>query len=126
MEIKKRRFLNFFIKNKCNVTKACKQIGINRQTFYNWKNNDQLFKDFLNECQEVVTDHVEGRLHELIDNLNPSAVIFYLKTKAKHRGYSQSNTIDLTNSDNSLNTRILSVNPLNQDQNIEEAKIIDE
>ena len=124
LEVKKRLFLSAFIKNKCNITQTCRVTGINKQTYYNWKKSDELFNKYLSEVGEIVTDHVEGRLHELIDNLNPSAVIFYLKTKGKHRGYQQSANIDHTNSDGSLNRRILQVNPISND--IEDAKIIDE
>ena len=124
LEVKKRLFLSAFIKNKCNITQTCRVTGINKQTYYNWKKSDELFNKYLSEVGEIVTDHVEGRLHELIDNLNPSAVIFYLKTKGKNRGYQQSANIDHTNSDGSLNRRILQVNPISND--IEDAKIIDE
>ena len=124
LEVKKRLFLSAFIKNKCNITQTCRVTGINKQTYYNWKKSDELFNKYLSEVGEIVTDHVEGRLHELIDNLNPSAVIFYLKTKGKQRGYQQSANIDHTNSDGSLNRRILQVNPISND--IEDAKIIDE
>ena len=124
LEVKKRLFLSAFIKNKCNITQTCRVTGINKQTYYNWKKSDELFNKYLSEVGEIVTDHVEGRLHELIDNLNPSAVIFYLKTKGKQRGYQQSANIDHTNSDGSLNRRILQVNPISND--VQDAEIIED
>ena len=124
LEIKQRRFIESFVKNMGNITKTCKTIGISRQTFYDWQKNSELFKKVVDEVNHVLLDFAEGQLFELMKDKNPSAVIFYLKTKGKQRGYQQSANIDHTNSDGSLNRRILQVNPISND--VQDAEIIED
>lgn len=69
------------------VTSACRMVGINRTTFYKYYNEDKKFRDIVKDIQEVAIDFVESKLYEQIKDSNTTATIFYLKTKAKHRGY---------------------------------------
>lgn len=88
------------------VTDACRSIGLARSTYYDWLQSDPDFKAAVDEIQETAIDYVEGKLFEKISGVNiitgtddkgnqivytqpPSdtAIIFYLKTKAKKRGY---------------------------------------
>lgn len=69
------------------VTMACKNVGIGRTTFYNYMNNDEDFKNKIEELSDVALDFVESQLHVQIKGGNTSATIFYLKTKGKKRGY---------------------------------------
>jgi hypothetical protein len=48
---------------------------------------DEEFKDRVEEIQNVVGDFAETKLYELVNDGNPSAVIFLCKTKFKNRGY---------------------------------------
>jgi predicted DNA-binding transcriptional regulator AlpA len=68
------------------VTSACKVVGISRQTHYNWMEDDE-YKAAVMELGDVALDFAESKLHKLIDQGNPAATIFYLKTKGKERGY---------------------------------------
>ena len=70
-----------------NVTIACKNAGIARATFYKWLNDDDEFKKMVDEVNESAIDYVESSLMRLIKKGNPTAIIFYLKTKGKKRGY---------------------------------------
>lgn len=69
------------------VTDACKAVGITRKYFYEYYNNDPEFRAEADDVQEVAIDFVEGRLFAQIEDDVPSSTMFYLKTKAKHRGY---------------------------------------
>lgn len=82
------------------VSTACKSIGLARSTFYLWLKEDKDFSDKVEEITEVAIDFVEGKLFEKITGIkvqagenvyeNPpsdTAIIFYLKTKGKKRGY---------------------------------------
>ena len=69
------------------VTTACKQVGIDRTTFYRYYKNDSKFKAKVDELQNVALDFVESKLFNQIQNDNPTSTIFYLKTKGKKRGY---------------------------------------
>lgn len=86
------------------VTDACRKVGIPRSTYYSWLHSDPEFKAAVDDTQEEAIDFVEGKLfqkingiymgkkedgEELIYEVAPSdtAIIFYLKTKGKKRGY---------------------------------------
>lgn len=69
------------------VTIACKQVGISRQTHYKWLKTDENYKYFFEEIEFVSKDFGENALKKLIKEGNPSAIIFFNKTKNKDRGY---------------------------------------
>ena len=69
------------------ISTSCKAIGINRSTYYDWIQKDEEFKKAVDEIQDVAIDFVESKLFQQIDEGNPTSTIFYLKTKAKKRGY---------------------------------------
>lgn len=69
------------------VTTACKTVGVDRGTFYNYYHNDPAFKTAVDELENVALDFAESQLHKQIQNGEVSSTIFYLKTKGKKRGY---------------------------------------
>jgi predicted DNA-binding transcriptional regulator AlpA len=69
------------------VTQACKVVGIARVTHYRWMKDDDEYRDAVEKLGDVALDFAESKLHKLIDQGNPAATIFYLKTKGKNRGY---------------------------------------
>jgi predicted DNA-binding transcriptional regulator AlpA len=69
------------------VTSACKIVGVDRTTFYKYLNEDQKFAEQVKDIQEIAIDFAESKLYEQIKDNNTTSTIFYLKTKAKHRGY---------------------------------------
>lgn len=73
---------------KCygNISQACLEAGVSRQTFYNYK-DDPEFAKAIEEVNESAIDHVEGKLFNRIDEKDTTAIIFFLKTRAKKRGY---------------------------------------
>lgn len=85
--LKKEAFLVALEKSLGIVSQAAKQVGIDRTTPYRWMKEDEDFKDKVEEIQNVVGDFAETKLYELVNDGNPSAVIFLCKTKFKNRGY---------------------------------------
>lgn len=69
------------------VTSACKSVGIGRTTHYLWMDNDPEYRKAVNDLENVAIDFAESQLHQQIKGGNPTATIFYLKTKGKKRGY---------------------------------------
>jgi hypothetical protein len=84
---KKTALLEALEKSLGVVTTACKQVGIARKTYYLWIAKDKAFKDAVDDISNVALDFAESKLHSLIRDENPTAIIFYLKTKGKKRGY---------------------------------------
>lgn len=70
-----------------NVSKACEAVNISRTQFYEWVNEDPDFAQSLKDVREKTVDIAETALQKLIQEGNPTAIIFYLKTQAKDRGY---------------------------------------
>lgn len=68
------------------VSTACREAGLARSTFYEWC-KDEEFKSLVDEIQELAIDTVESALFKRIKEGDTTAMIFYLKTKGKKRGY---------------------------------------
>lgn len=77
------------------VTTACKAINIERSTFYDWYNTDEDFKKQVDEIGNVALDFAESKLHKKIESGDTTAIIFYLKTKGKNRGYIETRDVSL-------------------------------
>ena len=69
------------------VTQACRAVGINRTSFYNYYNQDPKFRQAVDDIDNIALDFVETELHKQIRAGEVSSTIFYLKTKGKKRGY---------------------------------------
>jgi hypothetical protein len=69
------------------VTTACKKANVTRVTYYEYYKKDKEFAKAVDEIQDVTLDFAEGKLLENIQKGSDTAVIFYLKTKGKKRGY---------------------------------------
>lgn len=69
------------------VTIAAQKVGIDRRTHTNWMNEDDDYRAAVEELQQPALDFAEGALHKKIKEGDTTAIIFYLKTKGKSRGY---------------------------------------
>lgn len=84
---KQKQFLSHFRDSHGIVSFACQQVGITRSCYYKWRENDPKFREKADEIEEETIDHVESKLYNAIDKGDLTAIIFYLKTKGKKRGY---------------------------------------
>ncbi len=86
-------FIESLRSNKGFKTYACHEVGISFQTYSNWCKEDPDFAHKASEEAEIgrqeMTDIAEQKLLEAIENGDLRAVMFYLKTRAKDRGYSE-------------------------------------
>jgi hypothetical protein len=69
------------------VSKAASILGCSAATMYNYRIRYSTVAEAWNDIHEKRHDFVENALHKLIKSGNPAAIIFYLKTQAKGRGY---------------------------------------
>ena len=96
---KQKKFLKRLSENLGNVTETCKELKVGRRTYYNWKESDELFKE---ECDNVPEELLDLAEHSLLSEIQDkttknhiTAVIFFLKTKGKKRGYSESMQLEV-------------------------------
>ena len=66
---------------------AARRLGCTRQTVYNYLQRHQEIKDAYDDANESNIDFVENKLMMAINDGNITAMIFFLKTKGKDRGY---------------------------------------
>ena len=97
---KKEMFIKNLRKNLGNITDACNAIKISRQTYYDWKNTDDEFKQ---ECENIPEELLDIAEHALLTEIkdpkskgHTTAYIFYLKTKGKKRGYDERHQIEIS------------------------------
>jgi hypothetical protein len=85
--IKKKAMIEALTKSLGIVTLACKEVDIARQTHYRWMQEDEKYKQDVEDVADIALDFAESKLHKQIDKEDTTATIFYLKTKGKKRGY---------------------------------------
>jgi hypothetical protein len=120
-DIRKKNLIEALEKTLGIVTKACKMVDVARSTFYKWYEDDKEFAKAVDGVGEIALDYVESKLFEKIDGVtigkekdgetfiydtppSDTAIIFYLKTKGKKRGYIERTETDLTTKGKEINT----------------------
>lgn len=73
---------------------AAIKLKTSRTTIANYIKNNEDVKAAYDDVNETTIDKVEGKLLEQVNGGNITAIIFYLKTKAKHRGYVERQEIE--------------------------------
>ena len=91
----KKVFLEALERSLGIITTACKASKIGRSTHYRWMREDEEYKQAVKEIEEHTLDFAESHLHLLIKDKNPAAIIFYLKTKGKRRGYIERQEVEV-------------------------------
>jgi len=86
---KRATFLRAFERTVGNVSLTCKRANISRDTYYRWRKEDKGFAVKTDEIKEMFIDFTESKLFELIGKGNITAIIFFLRTRGKHRGYTE-------------------------------------
>jgi len=110
---KKETMLQCLKKSMGIVSTASEKANISRKTHYEWYNSDPEYAAQVDAINESCIDFAESKLMELIngakhevatakgevlqvqDGPNPTACIFYLKTKGKKRGYVEKSELDV-------------------------------
>lgn len=92
------KIVAIYEKKGCNITATCDALGISRKTFYEWKDKKKKLAEGLEAADEAILDFAESKLVEHIQNDDVQALIFFLRTKGKKRGY-----VEKTESDVNIN-----------------------
>lgn len=98
---KQDEFLHFFEETCGNVSATCELINIDRGTFYNWQKGERpediVFQQRIREIRadERFIDVAEATLLQKIREGDVPSTIFTLKTKGRHRGWSERETLTI-------------------------------
>lgn len=120
-EQQKRKLLDMLKTTLGVVETACQRAGIGRTTHYDWLKRDKKYRAEVNSIEDVALDFGETQLHKLMmgytqpdtkvflnsDSKQPilvpivkhigpdaGAVIFFLKSKGKKRGYVEKSQVE--------------------------------
>ncbi len=82
-------------KNKGNLAACARYFGITRQAVYGYISTRPHLKEVQDECTETVIDTAESKLFAAINKGESWAICFFLKCRAKSRGYVEKEEEDL-------------------------------
>lgn len=77
------------------VSKAADILGCDSKTVYNYAGQFETVRDAIAAVRERRHDYVESKLMSRIDSEDTTAIIFYLKTQCKDRGYVERQEVDV-------------------------------
>ena len=83
----KRQFLEVYEKKAGNIREACAAMGMPRSKYYVWRRNDPAFAEAVDDVLEGLKDYAESKLMINIGQGKEASIFFFLKCKAKDRGY---------------------------------------
>ncbi|MGM9779934.1 MAG: hypothetical protein ACI3ZD_16615 [Prevotella sp.] len=89
------KIIQIYEKKGCNITATCTALGIARKTFYEWREKKKKLAEGLEAAEEAIIDFAESKLVEHINNDDVQALIFFLRTKGKKRGYVEKTETDV-------------------------------
>lgn len=91
------------------VTSACKEVGLSRNTYYNYYENDDEFSAAVDAIGDITLDFAENQLFKKIKEGSERSILFYIKYKGKARGYNAS--LDVTSGGDKIQTVINIIKP---------------
>ena len=78
------------------VSPAADMVGLPRQTHYVWMKSDAGYKNEVEAIVERTYDFVETKMVERINQGSDTMLIWYSKTKMKHRGFVERTELEVT------------------------------
>jgi len=76
------------------ITTAAEKAGIDRRTIYRYKDEFPTVAEAIEEAQERLYDTAESKIFEKIEEGDTTMIIFFAKTRMKHRGYVEKQEIE--------------------------------
>ena len=103
-EENKKRLLIALEKHLGIVTEACREVNVSRTIYYHYMKTDEDFKATVEEINDMTIDFAEGALFKKIKEGSERSILFYLRYRARKRGYTDS--VDITSGGEKLLTDI--------------------
>ncbi len=80
-------------RKNANLASTAASLNVSRSTLAKWRREDKELNQMLTEVEESLLDYVETELKKQVFNGNLQAMIFFLKSKAKERGFVEGHEI---------------------------------
>jgi hypothetical protein len=98
MTINRKRVKEALEKTGGLIAPAAKLLDMTRSGLYKRLSKDEKLQEARKEATEIVADMAEYKLIQGIQAGQPWAVLFYLKTRCKDRGYTEKTETQITGS----------------------------
>jgi len=85
VEVRKKKFLEVFRKELCNISATCEKLKISRDTYYKWLKKDKKFKKSIEEVKDLMINEAETQLLKNIKMGKETSLIFFLVNRAPDR-----------------------------------------
>ncbi|MCM3903666.1 MAG: hypothetical protein ND866_18350 [Pyrinomonadaceae bacterium] len=85
----KQELVDALIRNDGNMASTARAFGCSRALVWQHVDKDPKLRELTDDLNETFIDEAESQLYKHIRDGNVVATIFFLKTKARHRGYSE-------------------------------------
>lgn len=70
-----------------NIAAVARRLGCSRALIHKHANKSATLKDAISDARETMLDNVESALYKQVLEGNTTAMIFWLKTQGKQRGW---------------------------------------
>ena len=114
-EKNKQNLLKALERNLGIVTAACKEVNLSRNVFYEYCKSDPDFKQKVDDINEITLDFAEAQLLKKIREGSERSIMFYMRYKARRRGYT-----DELNINGTFKIEQPLLGPLNKDEDEED------
>lgn len=81
--------------SKGNIAAIARYFGVSRGTIHNRMKESKKLEEALNSARESMIDNVESKLYQEALAGNTTAMIFFLKTQGKSRGYTERQEVEV-------------------------------
>ena len=85
----KAELIDALIQSDGNMAAVARSFNCHRSLVWQYVDKDPKLRELTDELSESFIDEAESQLFKQIREGNTAAIIFFLKTKARHRGYSE-------------------------------------
>lgn len=90
-----RRIIDALHESHGLICNAAAKAGVDRRTVQRYIKEFPQVAEAAEEAREKLYDTVESKLYEKIEAGDITAIIFFLKTRCRHRGYIERQEVDL-------------------------------
>lgn len=81
------KIIEVYASKAANLSATAKALNVDRKTLYKRRQESAELDSQMTDVEESLLDFTESKLMQQIDASNLTAIIFYLKTKGRRRGY---------------------------------------